>query len=161
VRLDGEQRLVLLGRDAVLAGAFLAERQEFADRTPEFAQGLKIGRLELRGWRRGSGWRSGTFRCVRLFQAYIQELRTTTSSLREDSPKTGGVAIVSYRRTMKSRAAGDVPDPRREGPARAPRAPRPIIIFLIIFLRRRLDLARARNRQRRSAPLYFVGSTSA
>jgi hypothetical protein len=111
MRLDRQKRLVLLGGDAVLARAFLAERQELADLTPEFAQGLEIGRLELRRLGRRPGRSCRTLRCDRRFQAFIQGFRSTTSSLREDSPKTGGVAIVSYRRTMKSRGAGDVPGP--------------------------------------------------
>jgi hypothetical protein len=123
VRFDRKQRLVLLRRDAVFAGAFLAERQELADLAPEFAQGLEVRRLELRRRRRGR--RPGTFRCVRWFQAFIQGFRTTTSSLREDSPKAGGVAIVSYRWTMKSRGPGDVPDLRRETPPQGLASPAP------------------------------------
>jgi hypothetical protein len=129
MRLDRQKRLMLLGGDPVFASAFLAERQELADLTPEFAQGLKIGRIELRRLRRRPGRGCRTFRCDRRFQAFIQGFRSITSSLREDSPKTGGLAIVSYRRTMKSRGAGDVPGPlawERARPRRAPRTNAPI-----------------------------------
>jgi hypothetical protein len=52
VRLDRQQGLMLLSGDALLARAFLAERQEVADRPAEVAERLVVGRVERRRGRR-------------------------------------------------------------------------------------------------------------
>jgi hypothetical protein len=44
--VDRQKRLVLLGGDPMLAGAFLAKRQEVPDRPAELAERLIVDRVE-------------------------------------------------------------------------------------------------------------------
>jgi hypothetical protein len=70
VRLDRQQRLVLLGCDAVLARAFLAEGQEIADGAAEIAKRLVVDGLERGRSGRGAGGRGvPIFRGLVRFQA--------------------------------------------------------------------------------------------
>jgi hypothetical protein len=104
--LDGQQRLMLLGGDALVTCGAFAEGEEIADSAPEFAERLIIGGFEAR---RGGGLsralRRRRARGVRwLFQTLNPAVTAPASSRDADSRRTRrhGV-IISHRAAMKSR----------------------------------------------------------